>query len=477
MKKTLIYLSAFLLSSFAFFSCEDPYANQKVASPTMYEQEAIQDANFQTSVVPNPLVITADKLNSNFDLIKVNSLPTLVDTTANVEYKLLVSNTTDFAVSKFIPVTYGTGTTTLSASYKVVNDTLKALNPTLTSHAVYARVLAYIVTGGTKALYTTPNLTITATTYNFPPVAVNDTVVAIKDNDLIYNVLANDSDPEGDQLSLTAVSTPSHGTATFSGSSIIYTPSTGYVGSDVFNYTVSDGNSTSTGKVVITVTAMKQYFEVAVKTWYIVGLGGAWNNSVSGLGSDLIPLSVVSGYKYNDAGDGEFTYTGYFFASSSFKLINIPGNWDIQWGNNGGEGMNNLVKNNSGASNIKVPSDGYYTIHLNSINNTLSIVPATVTPSTHTLIGLIGGFNGWGGDVALTPNANTNGHVWYTTWTLSSDNEGKFRADGGWSVNWGDSHFPIGQGVQNGANIPMKAGTYKVIFNDIDGCYYFIAVG
>lgn len=40
--------------------------------------------------------------------------------------------------------------------------------------------------------------------------------------------------------------------------------------------------------------------------------------------------------------------------------------------------------------------------------------------------------------------------------------------------NWGASDFPSGIGVQNGANIPVKSGSYIVIFNDITGGYNFV---
>ena len=54
-------------------------------------------------------------------------------------------------------------------------------------------------------------------------------------------VLGNDEDPDGDTLSIAAVGAPAHGTATISGTQVLYTPSRGYVGADSFSYTVSDG--------------------------------------------------------------------------------------------------------------------------------------------------------------------------------------------------------------------------------------------
>jgi hypothetical protein len=69
-------------------------------------------------------------------------------------------------------------------------------------------------------------------------------------------VLANDSDPEGDSLSLVSVTDSPNGTTTISGGNVVYTPDSGYVGSDSFVYTASDGNGgTDTATVSVTVSA------------------------------------------------------------------------------------------------------------------------------------------------------------------------------------------------------------------------------
>jgi len=70
-------------------------------------------------------------------------------------------------------------------------------------------------------------------------------------------LLANDSDPDGDSLSIVSVgATSDHGgTVSFSGGVITYTPASGFQGADSFSYTVSDGvGKTTTGQVAIFVT-------------------------------------------------------------------------------------------------------------------------------------------------------------------------------------------------------------------------------
>jgi len=211
---------------------------------------------------------------------------------------------------------------------------------------------------------------------------------------------------------------------------------------------------------------------ITVRPWYIIGLGGKSDNSTAGLGSSLIPLSVVSGKKYDLNGDGEYTYTGYFSAATNFKLIRDIGNSSPSWAMTGG------VLQLNGADNITVPTSGYYTITLNSIDNTMTMVATTTPSNSYTKIGLIGGFNAWGGDLAMTANENTGSHVWYTKYTFSSADGCKFRAPladtDPWHVNWGANKFPYGIGTNGGDNIPYTIGTFTIIFNDIDGCYYFI---
>lgn len=71
------------------------------------------------------------------------------------------------------------------------------------------------------------------------------------------DVLANDSDPDGDAIVIVAVGAPAHGTATISGSKISYTPAPGYVGPDSFTYTIADPKGlTSIATVSITVTSV-----------------------------------------------------------------------------------------------------------------------------------------------------------------------------------------------------------------------------
>lgn len=90
---------------------------------------------------------------------------------------------------------------------------------------------------------------------NLAPTPANDSVFVTMNQTQILNVLANDTDPNGDSLSVSTITGPQHGTAVRNADgTVTYTPATSYVGSDSFTYTVSDGQGgTATASVSITV--------------------------------------------------------------------------------------------------------------------------------------------------------------------------------------------------------------------------------
>jgi immune inhibitor A len=91
---------------------------------------------------------------------------------------------------------------------------------------------------------------------NRAPVANDDAGTTVESQPATIDVLGNDTDPDGDALLVAAVSAPARGTAVSNGDgTITYTPDAGYVGSDGFTYTASDGRGgTDTAAVSITVT-------------------------------------------------------------------------------------------------------------------------------------------------------------------------------------------------------------------------------
>jgi len=79
---------------------------------------------------------------------------------------------------------------------------------------------------------------------NDPPVGVPDTVIVPEDSSLCIAVLGNDSDPDGDTISVGSIVTaPANGAAIISGDSICYTPDPDYDGPDTLYYSLCDNGT------------------------------------------------------------------------------------------------------------------------------------------------------------------------------------------------------------------------------------------
>jgi VCBS repeat-containing protein len=125
----------------------------------------------------------------------------------------------------------------------------------------------YTATDGT-AQSNVATVTIVVRAVNDAPNAADDSAQTETDTPLNINVLANDRDPERDDISIGGLSDPAHGTATLNNDGAVrYAPDTDdylgipgyrYTRSDPFTYTVTDGNGgTDTATVTITVTDTK----------------------------------------------------------------------------------------------------------------------------------------------------------------------------------------------------------------------------
>ncbi len=97
----------------------------------------------------------------------------------------------------------------------------------------------------------TSTATVTVYLANQPPVA-NDVSVSHGTAAVTVDVLANDWDPDGDALTVTAVGTPTSGTAAINGDgTITYTPNSGTSATaDSFSYTIADGQGGTSSATV-----------------------------------------------------------------------------------------------------------------------------------------------------------------------------------------------------------------------------------
>ncbi|MBV1883891.1 MAG: tandem-95 repeat protein [Pseudomonadales bacterium] len=80
---------------------------------------------------------------------------------------------------------------------------------------------------------------------NDAPVAIDDAASTTEEVAVVVNVLANDSDLDGDTLTVSSVTQGANGSVTNNGSDLTYTPNANFNGSDSFTYSVSDGNGGS----------------------------------------------------------------------------------------------------------------------------------------------------------------------------------------------------------------------------------------
>ncbi|QSQ17869.1 Ig-like domain-containing protein [Myxococcus landrumensis] len=133
----------------------------------------------------------------------------------------------------------------------------------------------YMVSDGTSA--SIAPVTITVTPVNDAPSAVKDDVSL--DEDVVRVIptamlLANDTDIEGDTLSVTGVGSATHGTVTLSGGNVTFTPEENYFGDAGFEYTVSDGHSTSAAKVALTVNSVSDAPVAVADTVYAIKNSG-----------------------------------------------------------------------------------------------------------------------------------------------------------------------------------------------------------
>jgi hypothetical protein len=187
----------------------------------------------------------------------------------------LLANDTDVDGNTLSIVSIGGTTLTpgTAQTISVTNGTVSVSNTgviTFTPDANYNGPVSfdYVVTDGTSQDTGTVSGTVTAV--NDAPVAVDDSVNVDEDStSTVLNLLANDTDVDGNTLSIVSIGgttlTPGtaqtiavpNGTVNVSAAGVItFTPDANYNGAVSFDYVVTDGTSQATGTVSGTVTAV-----------------------------------------------------------------------------------------------------------------------------------------------------------------------------------------------------------------------------
>lgn len=170
---------------------------------------------------------------------------------------------------------------------------------------------------------------------NQVPDAVDDSI-SVSGGSHTFDPRTNDTDGDSDPLTITAVSTPTSGTAVIqsSGTEILYTPNGGFSGNDSFTYTISDGNGGSdTATVSATVTA-NQVPDAVDDSISFMGASHTFDPRVNDTDGDSDPLTITavstptSGTASIQSSGTQILYTpnGGFTGNDSFTYTISDGN-------------------------------------------------------------------------------------------------------------------------------------------------------
>jgi len=151
--------------------------------------------------------------------------------------------------------------------------------------------------------------------------------------------------------------------------------------------------------------------------------------------------------------------------------------WTVNWGTGYLSPTGLSGWSVQGGGNINVSNATTYFVYINTATGEFFFGDATNNPNAgtpYTQMGVIGDATagGWGTDTFMIQNPS-NPYKWSIKTPLVVGNA-KFRANAGWTTNWGSNTFPNGIGTQGGANIAVgTAATYAISFNSATGEYSF----
>jgi Domain of unknown function (DUF4347)/Cadherin-like domain/Bacterial Ig domain len=151
------------------------------------------------------------------------------------------------------------------------------------------------------------------TVTNPPPVANTETISTPYNTPVVVDLLNNDSDPDGDTLTVTGASVdPSEGTVAFNGTDWVFSPAASFKGTATVTYSISDGEggtATSTHKIIVAAPPI-----VAVNDSYTTPFNTAVNGT-AGTGDTFAPGSTFAKTTNPSNGsvvfnaNGTYTYT------------------------------------------------------------------------------------------------------------------------------------------------------------------------
>lgn len=257
-------------------------------------------------------------------------------------------------------------------------------------------------------------------------------------------------------------------------------------------------NPVASNSVMLNVKPYYIELKDAVPTmWYLVGnmFGAKWANDKN-IGVDALPMFLKPNFSYDKkTGAGEIEYTNFFLtdefdekaesAVAGFKILPSSFDWNYSM-DGGGKLKDNIAyrgSTNSDGGHILAGADGYYTITLNTANNTATMVKYEGNVTNYGTIQIATSLDDFASDTPMLPY-NTEGvenHAWYYVMEVPAGQtvSFKFKIAGSWDTNWGfgaeDGAVNMyGKCEANGHNIGLTEGKYCISFNDITGAFSIV---
>ena len=234
---------------------------------------------------------------------------------------------------------------------------------------------------------------------------------------------------------------------------------------DITAYTLVNGSMVLTTVQNVAITATPKQQELP-PVWYIIGncVGrGTWvNHATMGLYTSTVAM-YVNPYNYE-----ELVYASYFCDNAELRIILKAGDKNNYIGADA-----NARKANQ--DNFVIEKGGYYKIIVNTTDSTLRYEAITGEVKTFDAISMVNG--GTTAMSKITTHQSGENHDWLGDATFAADataGQG-LRFVAGDGTSWGGYDFPAGKALNTDVQVPYKAGTYKVVYNDLLGLYRFIA--
>ena len=231
--------------------------------------------------------------------------------------------------------------------------------------------------------------------------------------------------------------------------------------------------------------------------WYLVGnmFGAKWAGNKS-IGEDALPMFLKPNFAYDKkTGAGEIEYTNYFLTgdynekaevdAAGFKILPTTFDWEFSMNADAAQKGTIAYRGNGGGDggHIVAPAAGYYTITINTADNTAKMVKYEGdVNNNYDTIQISGSFNDWV-DTPMLPY-NTEGvenHAWYYVMDVPAGETAqfKFKTAGSLDTSWG---YGAADGAINmygkcdagGKNIGLAEGKYVISFNDITGSFSIV---